>query len=597
MAAASADLRPRGPAELYDAALHLCLRGETALPALALVGASLPAGAGLLLAFQAMRGKPLLLWSGLFALALLLRALFAGAAGLAGEAALEERELGPWPALKAALGRGATLMSASGMTVLLDWVAQPLSLFSLSGALSPLLAVHLVAARGEAGPWSAWKVCRQRLSREPVFQLRVLHLLACLVVLANLHGGLALALYLGRALLALDVAFLEQLASLRNGFYDLFLVACTFWLLEPVKAALAVVALADSRVRSEGLDLAASLERLREGRRASAVIAALALVVVLPGAARARPAQDAAELRQLAEELNLSRDPEVQKGLERAGQLRGPDALALQHLVARLRAQTADDRADEAKAELREAMRALDNPVASQPAVDAQAMARAILSRPEFERLPDEQPKEAKEAQPSKPPDWLVRFLRWLFGGRESSAPSGSASLPGLQAGVFETLVWVLIGLALVVGAVVAGRALLSRAPRQPGAAAAAGPAAKESHEADNALARPPAGWWEQAELLAQRGDYREATRALYLAVLSALHRRGAIDYQPTCSNWDYVRAFRGADGELAPFRELTRRFDFAWYGRQGADAEAYRRVRALVRPLLGPVLPEAASA
>jgi hypothetical protein len=86
---------------------------------------------------------------------------------------------------------------------------------------------------------------------------------------------------------------------------------------------------------------------------------------------------------------------------------------------------------------------------------------------------------------------------------------------------------------------------------------------------------------------MAARGDFRGALRAIYLAVLSALHRRGAIEYDPTRSNWDYVRAFRGGLEELPSFRDLTRRFDFAWYGRLGADAMGYDAAKELAGPLV----------
>jgi hypothetical protein len=83
--------------------------------------------------------------------------------------------------------------------------------------------------------------------------------------------------------------------------------------------------------------------------------------------------------------------------------------------------------------------------------------------------------------------------------------------------------------------------------------------------------------------------------RSLYLALLATLHRRGAIDYHPALSNWDYCDHFRGEATELPPFRELTQRFDFGWYGRMGADAQGYGRFRELCGPLLqGPAVPEA---
>src|SRR5207302_7276899 len=87
-----------------------------------------------------------------------------------------------------------------------------------------------------------------------------------------------------------------------------------------------------------------------------------------------------------------------------------------------------------------------------------------------------------------------------------------------------------------------------------------------------SALSRPPEGWASLADELAARGDFREAVRSLYLALLSRLHRDGAIDYDPAKSNWDYFRGFRGKRDWLPPFRDLTNRFDSTYYGNIGVS-------------------------
>jgi hypothetical protein len=103
-----------------------------------------------------------------------------------------------------------------------------------------------------------------------------------------------------------------------------------------------------------------------------------------------------------------------------------------------------------------------------------------------------------------------------------------------------------------------------------------------------DALSRPAHVWSEDADRLAAQGRFREAIRSLYLALLSSLHRRGAIDYHPALSNWDYCAAFKGEAEQLPPFRDLTRRFDYGWYGRRGADEPGYAAFKQQVAPLLG---------
>ncbi len=101
-----------------------------------------------------------------------------------------------------------------------------------------------------------------------------------------------------------------------------------------------------------------------------------------------------------------------------------------------------------------------------------------------------------------------------------------------------------------------------------------------------SALSRPVETWASQADALAARGEFRDAIRHLYLALLARFHAEGRISYEPTRSNWEYLRDLKNSN-EARPFRELTRRFDFAWYGHLFTDAEAYQVFRQLTAPLL----------
>jgi hypothetical protein len=72
----------------------------------------------------------------------------------------------------------------------------------------------------------------------------------------------------------------------------------------------------------------------------------------------------------------------------------------------------------------------------------------------------------------------------------------------------------------------------------------------------------------------------------LYLAVLSLLHRRQWIRFEPTRTNGEYVRQVRlceQAPPELhAPFQQLTELFETAWYGERPCDAADFRAGREL---------------
>ncbi|HEY3445736.1 MAG TPA: DUF4129 domain-containing protein [Myxococcales bacterium] len=603
MSAVAPDLRPRGPAELYDAAVHLCTRGGTPLPALALVGAVLPAVSGLALAHRALTGRGYLPWAALFALCLMLRGLFAGAASLAGEACLEGNPITSWEALRKAGRRALSLMSAGGLAMLLEWVLVPATLFIGLVLWSSLYSGPALVARAEAGPWGMGKACRRRLANEPTFVVRLLHGMAFVVVAVNLASGIAMGLYLGRSLLGLDVTFFEQFASPRNPVYVLFVLALSAVVLEPIKVALGLLLLVDARVRSEGLDLLAAVERLSQ-RRAAVVggapkAAALALLLGAlalfgaPASARADiDPQVEGDLSDLMADTGLEDDEDAQEGFEAARRLQGPEVMALRRFTERMReAREAGESHDELRKRLLaglDEVRGLSSEEKPEPAADPRAAAQTVLAQPEFE-APPEKVDAAEEAADN---GLFMRFLKWLweslFGKPKPKTPE--MELPGLPVGLFRVVAYVALGLAIGVLLFLIVRAFLLRQKEEAGedeeeGGVAGGAGAKADQE--SALAKAPRGWWSDADALAAKGEYRAALRALYLSVLSSLHRRGAIDYDPTRSNWDYVRAFRGALEELPGFRELTRRFDFGWYGRLGADAQGYDVARQLARPLV----------
>ncbi|MGZ3459888.1 MAG: DUF4129 domain-containing protein [Archangium sp.] len=233
----------------------------------------------------------------------------------------------------------------------------------------------------------------------------------------------------------------------------------------------------------------------------------------------------------------------------------------------------------------------------------AQARARDILSRPEFQVPEPEAPK--PEGAPSEETqgswqrflEWLGKWLDKLF---HTEAPSRTPNPSGTSGlGAANLLVVVLIAAVLVVLVLVLLRALgKDKQAEGQQLEVSTQDAAALAAEPMNALARPPEGWAQLADELAARGEYREAVRSLYLALLSRLHREGVIHYDTTLSNWDYLSQFRGRREWRPSFRELTLRFDFAWYGNLPVSGDSYRDFRSLCTPMLStPASPEAAGA
>jgi len=110
-----------------------------------------------------------------------------------------------------------------------------------------------------------------------------------------------------------------------------------------------------------------------------------------------------------------------------------------------------------------------------------------------------------------------------------------------------------------------------------------------ESIKAD---ALPVQRWLEMAGRLQQKGSFRLAMRALYLATLSHLADREYITIQNYKSNWEYQRelARRASDQPiiLKAFAKMVTVFDQIWYGLHSASEQDYQKYFAIHRDIMG---------
>jgi hypothetical protein len=81
-------------------------------------------------------------------------------------------------------------------------------------------------------------------------------------------------------------------------------------------------------------------------------------------------------------------------------------------------------------------------------------------------------------------------------------------------------------------------------------------------------------------------GNYRLAVRLGYLQLLKALTDAGLINWQPDKTNHAYLRELP-SDALRTPFREITRQFEYVWYGELALSARLYEQVRTEHRALL----------
>ncbi len=641
MAAPALELRPRSTVALFDAAIRLCARNS------AVWALTLPSGAALTAAvfnlFEAgLHRAPMVGPVSFLTFAWAFRAISQGAACRYLEAlVLEPVEPSLWSCWAAAIKRAPSLLVTMGFSALVHVLVLGMTAgigLLFMGALSVGYAVTM---RGQGHPLALFGTAAKLLgpARHTAAFVRLCGL-SQVVLFFNLHLTTVVFFFVANNLLGLDLTYLARFASLDNTVWWAALVAFTYTLFEPVRAATATLLLIDGRVRMEGLDLLTALEQLpkrtRSGSGVAGAAATLALIAALgvgvrsaraeeppppadaagapSGALAAEPAQEGAaaddwngvftpgsgqaattsqamkaRLEAVVAECGLEADVS-QSDLDAAGQLSTRDQAALSRLVERLEHQAYDEEDCEGvTSQLKSSLKLVARTQAQEGEGDPRDEVKAILARPEFAPPAPPEAKAAPEAEegPSAFKQWWDKlwdgFFKWLreWLGRHDEQPRPKSDLNfGFGDMGLANLV-VVAGIALVVGLLGWLLVRFFRRDDEVELEADVTTLKEEGLSSDpmSALARPPEGWAGLADELAANGEYREAIRHLYLALLSRLHRDGAIDYDPTQSNWDYFRDFKGDRSMVPPFRELTRRFDFAWYGNVEVSQDELHRL------------------
>ncbi len=184
-------------------------------------------------------------------------------------------------------------------------------------------------------------------------------------------------------------------------------------------------------------------------------------------------------------------------------------------------------------------------------------------------------------------------FTGWLddlFGrDRKHDSPTRRGS-GRMDTGTVRILLYALI--AVVVVALIALAVTMLRGSRRPLASAVSGRAINVARpdlqdETTHAAQMPADGWLALAKEQIEKGDWRLALRALYLATLARHAADGHLTLAKHKTNLDYERELRRRtllSPELATqFSEKRLDFESVWYGRDQAD-EA--RVRAWLRDM-----------
>lgn len=199
------------------------------------------------------------------------------------------------------------------------------------------------------------------------------------------------------------------------------------------------------------------------------------------------------------------------------------------------------------------------------------AQANAILTRPEFAELADTD----KSSLAQLVERWLRQLKDYLDGDSDAQAHLPEYSIPSPSP-------WVVLTVGLVLLSIVAAYVY-----RQRGRERAAVDASDDTVSLRIDPSVEPNRLLEGADSLAARGEFAAALRALYVASIVSLHRRGLITFSQSTTNWQYQRqlppgAMRGT------FGDLTRVFDLKHYGDEATSPDEYQACRGLAQRLCG---------
>ena len=82
--------------------------------------------------------------------------------------------------------------------------------------------------------------------------------------------------------------------------------------------------------------------------------------------------------------------------------------------------------------------------------------------------------------------------------------------------------------------------------------------------------------WEEYIDKATREGNTRMAVRYSYMMLLQLLQKRQLIQYRTDKTNYDYYYELANTNLKT-PFRQLTRQYEYAWYGNYPIQEEAYQ--------------------
>ncbi len=173
-------------------------------------------------------------------------------------------------------------------------------------------------------------------------------------------------------------------------------------------------------------------------------------------------------------------------------------------------------------------------------------------------------------------PTWIARkigdFFDWL-GGVLQGLSGTRTSNPAL----FWSIAAIVIAVALAIFARLAWVAYLRRTQ---------GVGARPALRGAPDISRGDP--WLAAQQHAASGDFTAAAHSLYLALLTAIARRGLVRLHPSKTVGDYVRELRARSATVfTRFRDFAHAYETVVYGTGVCDEERYATLQQLALPIV----------
>jgi hypothetical protein len=526
---------------------------------------------------------------------------------------------------------------AGGNLTLFFLLALPCLLY-LAAIMTLTNSAHPIVAAGKDSAISALWASSREAQRQAgkAAALTAGRLALWIMAIVNAHVFVRTGLWVVDDLAGFDLTLPGVLLSLGNPVYGLILTLLAWLLITPFAEASNCLFHVDARTRYEGLDLWYRIQRLfpmanvpstpAPGRGAAAKGGGMLLLAVgaaLLGATTVRGADRLTVVREVRETIEEKIKPDVEatdpfpadggrwgtellqladrlekegtarrdgyrwfrKAVERFRRCRSRDqALDVLHdMIGQLALieQSLQQQAKRTAGGTRGAERGPDG-VAGRPARSKAEIKRLLPPEsPDGEDGPSEPAKKSErkaDAEEKKrvPRDDETEEQPKRVERRGSGIMGPQASGCGFLA---QALLWGILAL-LVAGIVAAAVVFLLRwwSADRPPVRAEVG---RADPSFESIVTQPDRfrmeTLWRQADELARRGQFLEAVRHLYLAVLALLHRRNLIRFERMRTNGEYVQQLRAHEALHGPFKRLTNLFEVKWYGERSCQAADYQ--------------------